>query len=92
MYSTYLGGSGTEIGFGVDVNSDGNTYVAGETDSANFPTVDALQPIRGGRSDGFVAKLDPTGSALEFSTYLGGSDYDSVQALRPGLPFWPSRY
>ena len=81
MYSTYLGGSGTEIGFGVDVNSDGNTYVAGETDSANFPTVDALQPIRGGRSDGFVAKLDPTGSALEFSTYLGGSDYDSVQAL-----------
>ncbi len=81
IYSTFLGGGGTEIGFGIAVDSDGNTYVAGETDSMDFPTATALQPVTGGRSDGFVTKLDPTGSTLDFSTYLGGGDYDAVQGL-----------
>jgi len=54
------------------VDSAGNAYVTGETDSLDFPTANALQEFGGGRSDAFVAKLNPMGSALVFSTYLGG--------------------
>src|SRR5438309_281207 len=80
IYSTYLGGSGDDIGFGIAVDSAGNAFVAGITDSANFPTTPgAFQTTYGGGSingDGFVAKLNPTGSALIYSTYLGGSGDD----------------
>ena len=80
-YSTFLGGSGMEIGFGIAVNSDGNAFVAGETDSVDFPTVSPIQAFQGGLSDGFVVSLGPTGSVLEFSTYLGGSNDDSALAI-----------
>jgi PKD repeat protein len=75
VYSTYLGGSGfaTE-GTRIAVDGAGNAYVTGSTDAWDFPTVNALQPTRGGLADAFVAKLNPTGSALVYSTYLGGSD------------------
>ncbi len=87
VYSTYLGGNGSEQGNGIAVDSSGFTYVAGETNSTNFPTTPgAFQPNPGGGtcggspcSDAFVAKLDPTqsGSAsLICSTYLGGSSDD----------------
>ena len=77
-YSTYLGGSGDDSGGGIAVDADGNAYVAGRTSSPNFPTVaGAFQPTGGSTTDAFVAKLNPAGSALVYSTYIGGSDGDS---------------
>lgn len=83
-YSTWLGGGGADVGFGIAVGADGSAYVAGETTSVNFPTQGSVtcgtttsslqcdQP----RTDAFVAKLNPAGSALVYSTYLGGSKDD----------------
>jgi hypothetical protein len=76
LYSTYLGGSSPDNGFDVAVNSSGNAYVTGNSRSANFPVVKSLQNSLRGDSDAFIAKLDTTGSALLFSTYLGGSDFE----------------
>lgn len=74
VYSTYLGGGSDDAGFGVAVDSAGNAYVTGETDSTDFPTVNAKQPTYGGGDrDAFVVKINPAGSALVYSTYLGGS-------------------
>src|SRR5206468_1826981 len=74
VYSTYLGGSGTEYGWGIAVDTADSAYVRGDTTSTNFPTVNPLQPAFGGGSyDAFVAKLNSSGSALVYSTYLGGS-------------------
>jgi Beta-propeller repeat/Abnormal spindle-like microcephaly-assoc'd, ASPM-SPD-2-Hydin len=78
IYSTYLGGSGYDVGLGIAVDSSGNAYVTGYTTSANFPTKNPLQPANGGGSeeDAFVLKLNASGSALIYSTYLGGSSID----------------
>lgn len=79
-YSTYLGGSNFDVGHGVAVDGSGNAYIAGETFSSNFPTLNAFQsaPVgTGGQT--FVAKLDPAAAAgtssLVYSTYLGGSAF-----------------
>jgi hypothetical protein len=72
-YSTYLGGSRDDSGFGIAVDPSGNAYLTGTTASTNFPTLNAFQPTAGGGGgDAFVAKLTPTGS-LSYSTYLGGN-------------------
>ncbi len=78
VYSTYLGGSNFEVAYGVAVDTAGNAYVAGYTESTNFPTANAIQSTHGGSgsSDAFVAKLNAAGSALVYSTYLGGSSGD----------------
>lgn len=81
IYSTYLGGSGEDRSFRVAVDSSGNAYVTGDTDSANFPMANALQPNRGGGVDAFIAKLNPTGSVLVYSTYFGGSSIEGGTAL-----------
>ncbi len=81
VYSTFLGGTGMDIGHDIAVDSNGNAYVAGKTDSTDFPTIGAFQPMNGGMSDGFVVKLDPEGSTIDYSTYLGGNDRDSVVSL-----------
>ena len=72
VYSTYLGGNGTDIGYGIAVNATGNAYVTGQG-SANFPTtLGAFQTTLGGCSYAvFVTKLNPAGSGLVYSTYLG---------------------
>jgi hypothetical protein len=76
VYSTYLGGSGADSGYGIAVDSAGNAYVIGRTFSADFPTMNPFQPAYGGSGDAFVSKLNPSGSALVYSTYLGGSKTD----------------
>jgi hypothetical protein len=76
VYSTYLGGSNVDEGAGIAVDSAGNAYVTGYTFSTDFPTANPLQPANGGSLDAFVAKINPSGSAFAYSTYLGGSDYD----------------
>ena len=77
VYSTYLGGSGDEQATHIAIDSAGNSYVTGVTGSTNFPTtLGALQTSLLGSNDAFVVKLDSTGTALVYSTYLGGSDVD----------------
>jgi Bacterial Ig-like domain (group 3)/Beta-propeller repeat len=73
IYSTYLGGSDRDIGYGIALDSAGNAYVTGWTSSIDFPTVNPLQPTYGGDTDAFVSKINAAGSALVYSTYLGGS-------------------
>jgi len=74
LYSTYLGGSGSDVGNGIAVDALGNAYVTGFTRSTDFPTTaGALQTTYGGNGDAFVSKLNASGSALLYSTYLGGS-------------------
>jgi len=83
VYSTYLGGSGDEDGRGIAVDAGGNAYVTGDTTSGNFPTTNgAFQVTYGGGGDAFVAKLNATGSALVYSTYLGGSANDPGTAIK----------
>jgi hypothetical protein len=81
VYSTYLGGGGVDYGYGIAVDSFGNAYVTGRTYSADFPTANPLQASYGGELDAFVAKLNATGSALVYSTYLGGSRYDEGNSI-----------
>ena len=77
VYSTYLGGSVNDIGEGVAVDSSGNAYITGYTDSTNFPTSSPYQGSNAGGNDVFVAKLNSAGSALTYSTYLGDTGDDS---------------
>ena len=79
-FSTYIGGSSGDEGYGIAVDTSGNAYITGNTDSSNFPTTaaSAAQPTIGGGGfdDAFFLKLDPTGSTLVYSTYLGGNGTD----------------
>src|SRR5947208_1002870 len=77
LYSTYLGGSGFEVCYDVAIDATGNAYVAGSTTLTDFPTTTgAVQTASGGSADAIVAKVDPTGSGLIYSTYLGGTAAD----------------
>lgn len=78
IYSTYLGGDGLEIGYAIAVDSTGSAYVAGITESANFPTKGAISNALGGTSDAFVSKLSSDGTSLLYSTYLGGLGGESA--------------
>jgi hypothetical protein len=71
IFSTYLNGSE-----GIAADSLGNAYVTGTTESTDFPTVNAIQSSLAGPSDAFITKINPSGSALVYSTYLGGSGGD----------------
>jgi len=87
IYSTYLGGSGTalgtsEQGTGIAVDASGAAYITGVTNSGNFPVNSgAFQQMLSGFETAFIAKLAPTGSALIYSTYLGGSGMDIATAV-----------
>jgi hypothetical protein len=81
-YSTFLGGSGSDAGDGIAVDSTGAAYVTGTTKSSSFPTTPgAYQTTYGGNTDAFVTKLNPGGSALVYSTYLGGSSFDTGASI-----------
>jgi hypothetical protein len=82
IYSTYLGGSGLwDAGYGIAVDASGDAHVVGEAWSADFPTASALQGTTRGLPDAFVAKLNAAGSALVYSTYLGGSGSDGGSSI-----------
>ncbi|MEP7339664.1 MAG: SBBP repeat-containing protein [Acidobacteriota bacterium] len=71
-YSTYFGGSGTDIGYGIAVDAQGSVYMTGQTASLNFPLKNAFSAMLSGANDAFVMKLSPNGSSVIFSTYIGG--------------------
>ncbi|HEX7889446.1 MAG TPA: SBBP repeat-containing protein [Ramlibacter sp.] len=90
VYSTFLAGSGADFGRAIAIDAQGNAYVTGKTQSSNFPTTGGAfdrtpnipqTPRPQTIDDGFVAKLNPTGSALVYSTYLGGTDNDEMRAI-----------
>jgi hypothetical protein len=84
VYSTYLGGSGYDVGQGIAVDSSGYAYVTGSTQSTNFPTTPttAYQAILNGTQDAFVTKVNLTGEALVYSTFLGGSQANDAQSIQ----------
>ena len=98
LYSTYLGGSGS-IARGIAVGSDGSAYVTGETTDATFPTTPGayqtsntkVPACAGGCDDAFVSKLNPAGTALVYSTYLGGTTSDDFgRGIAVVAAGWPT--
>lgn len=81
VYSTFLGGAGSDRGMGIAIDSLGSAYVTGVTDSMDFPLQAAYAPRIGAGFDAFVTKLSPTGDGLLYSTYLGGSGADYGLAI-----------
>ena len=80
LYSTYLGGTNFDMGTAIAVDSSGNAYIAGDTQSTNFPVVGGVQAVIGGGFDAFITKLNSTG-AYVFSTFLGGSGDEHVGGI-----------
>jgi hypothetical protein len=83
-YSTFLGGTSHEIGSGIAVDAAGNAYIVGITQSPDFTTTAGAFDRTGAAStvsDVFVAKLNPTGTALVYATFIGGSDFDFGRAI-----------
>jgi len=80
-YSSFLGGSGLDSGAGLAVDSSGEAFVTGTTSSTNFPTLAPLQATLAGETDAFVTKINSAGTAMVFSTYLGGQGADQGSAL-----------
>lgn len=82
VYATYLGGDGNDSARGIALDGAGDAYVAGSTQSADFPTTPgALQPAIAGPDSAFVTRINAQGSALVYSTFLGASQGESAQAI-----------
>jgi hypothetical protein len=81
VYSTYLGGSSFDFVNGIAVDATGNAYIAGDTNSNDFPAVGGFQGSLAGSYDAFVAKLNAAGNGLVYATYLGGSDFDAATSI-----------
>ena len=80
-YATYMGGTGLGAVTGVALDSSGDLYAPGWTEALNFPIVLAEQAASGGSVDAFIVKLNPTGTALLYATYIGGSGDDRAAAI-----------
>jgi len=78
LYSTYIGGDGDDVAFDITLDPSQNMYITGETGSTDFPiTGNAFNgTFAGGTSDAFILKLNPSGSSLIYSSFIGGNDYD----------------
>lgn len=85
VYSTFLGGSGSESVAGIGLDSSDNIYLQGFTSSANFPTSHSIQPMVGSDRNIFVTKFSASGASLIYSTYLGSS-------LANGVSGWPNYF
>jgi hypothetical protein len=81
VYSTYLGGAGTDVASAIALGAGGEVHLAGSTTSTDFPTANAVQAATGGAQDAFVSKLNAAGSAFVYSTYLGGSAAEDGLAI-----------
>jgi Beta-propeller repeat len=84
VYSSMLGRGSRETGTAIAVDNSGNAYVCGMTDAFEFPVVNPIQSTNRGFVQAFVAKINPEGSALVYSTYLGGSGRDMCSAIAVG--------
>lgn len=80
-FSTYLGGNGNDVGLGITEDSSGNVYVTGSTSSTNFPIANALQGALNGSENAFVTEISADGSTLLYSSYIGGSGFDSGSGI-----------
>jgi hypothetical protein len=82
IFSTFIGGDSLEFGRSIKIDSIGNAFIAGSTNSNNFPTTkDAFDRIYNGNGDGFVTKLNAKGSALIYSTFVGGNNSDNSSSI-----------
>jgi hypothetical protein len=82
LFSTFMGGSGVDVGNAIALDASGAVYVAGYTYSADFPvTAGAVQTTNAGQCDAFLFKLSPTGDTLLYATYLGGSAADTASGV-----------
>ena len=81
IYSTYIGGSTSEQLRDIAVNKQGSVYVAGYTESFDYPMKNPIKGNKDGYRDGFVTKFHPKGNKLIYSTYLGGEDTDRINAV-----------
>jgi hypothetical protein len=83
FFSTFLGGSVSDLGYGIALAPDGTLWIVGQTYSPDFPMAgNPYQPTSAGDGDAFVAQLDPVAGALLYSTFFGGSEIDSAQRVR----------
>ncbi len=80
IYSTYLGGTASDGAAAIAINGSGNAFVLGSTGSTDFPLQNPMLPYLG-NTDAFVTKITPAGSALVFSTFLGGSNYEQPSRI-----------
>ncbi|HVE35882.1 MAG TPA: SBBP repeat-containing protein [Gemmatimonadaceae bacterium] len=81
VFASYLGGTGGDTATSIAVDAQGNAYVGGWTTSSDFPLVNAFQVVRRGGKEGFVAKVDASGTRLAYATLLGGALDDQVNAI-----------
>ncbi|WP_303310125.1 gliding motility-associated C-terminal domain-containing protein [Hymenobacter sp. BT730] len=83
LWSSYLGGRGADAAYSIQIARDGSLYVAGGTNSSDFPvTAGSYQPARAGNADGFVAHITAAGTTIKEATYIGTAQYDQVYFLQ----------
>jgi hypothetical protein len=84
--ATYLGGSGSDVSYGIALDGSGNVYIAGSTNSSDFPVQAAIQPAYSGGGDAFVAGFNNQLTSLLYATYFGGSGSDVAAGIATDLP------
>jgi hypothetical protein len=80
VYATFIGGTGNDYASDVAIDRLGNAYISGDTESNDFPVLNAFQPAKVNNQDAFVAKIDPQGSVV-YSTYVGGSSLENAMDI-----------
>ena len=85
VYSTYIGGIGSDTGLDITVDGEGAAYVSGQTSSTDFPGPSPIQSTRGAPADAFVLKINPAGDAVVFGSWIGGNGSESASAVSVDL-------